>query len=54
MFNTSLGHKIIDIYNEKGVSGIKSDGGVIDLLKRIEMMWAIVEPPNFTNLVEIP
>lgn len=33
MFNTSLGHKIIDIYNEKGVSGIKSDGGVIDLLK---------------------
>ena len=32
MFNTSLGHKIIDIYNEKGVSGIKSDGGVIDLL----------------------
>jgi hypothetical protein len=33
MFNTSLGHKIIDIYHNKGVKGIKSDGGVIDLLK---------------------
>jgi len=33
MFNTSLGHKIIDIYNKSGVSGFNNDSGVIDLLK---------------------
>lgn len=33
MFNTSLGHKIIDIYHNSGVSGFTNDSGVIDLLK---------------------
>ena len=32
MFNTSLGHKIIQIYNEKGVTGLR-DPSITDLLK---------------------